>query len=84
MVITILGMVADMELKFIKDRQRAGIEAARADGVYKGRKKNVDDDEIRRCVAAGANKAEVARQLKLSRMTIYRALAEQDDRSDSI
>ncbi len=84
MVITILGMVADMELKFIKDRQRAGIEAARADGVYKGRKKNVDDDEIRRRVAAGANKAEVARQLKLSRMTIYRALAEQDDRSDSI
>jgi hypothetical protein len=48
MVITILGMVADMELKFIKDRQRAGIEAARAEGVYKGRKKNVDDDEIRR------------------------------------
>ena len=35
MVITILGMVADMELTFIKDRQRAGIEAARAEGVYK-------------------------------------------------
>ncbi len=33
MVITILGMVADMELTFIKDRQRAGIEAARAEGV---------------------------------------------------
>ncbi|MDF8335931.1 recombinase family protein, partial [Novosphingobium cyanobacteriorum] len=48
MVITILGMVADMELTFIKDRQRAGIEAARAEGVYKGRKKNIDDDEIRR------------------------------------
>ncbi|MDF8334425.1 hypothetical protein POM99_14550, partial [Novosphingobium sp. HBC54] len=41
-------MVADMELTFIKDRQRAGIEAARAEGVYKGRKKNIDDDEIRR------------------------------------
>ncbi|BCH19977.1 recombinase family protein [Mesorhizobium sp. L-2-11] len=74
MVITILGMVADMELKFIKDRQRAGIAAARADGVYKGRKKNVDDDEIRRRVAAGASKASVARDLKVSRMTVYRAL----------
>jgi DNA invertase Pin-like site-specific DNA recombinase len=84
MVITILGMVADMELKFIKDRQRAGIEAARTDGVYKGRKKNVDDDEIRRRVAPGTNKAEVARQLKVSRMTVYRALAEQEARSDSI
>ncbi|QGM48319.1 recombinase family protein [Methylocystis heyeri] len=74
MVITILGMVADMELKFIKDRQRAGIEAARAEGVYKGRKKNVDDDEIRRRIAAGASKASVARELKVSRMTVYRAL----------
>lgn len=31
MVITILGMVADTELKFIKDRQRTGIETAKAD-----------------------------------------------------
>src|SRR3546814_14251846 len=74
MVITILGMVADMGLKFIKDRQRAGIEAARAEGVYKGRKKNVDDDEIRRLLAAGASKARVARDLTVSRMTVYRAL----------
>lgn len=51
MVITILGMVADMELKFIKDRQRAGIDAAKAEGVYKGRKKNIDDDEIRRRIS---------------------------------
>ncbi|GHG34540.1 hypothetical protein GCM10017322_36840 [Paracoccus aerius] len=28
-VITVLGMVADMELKFIRDRQRAGIEATK-------------------------------------------------------
>lgn len=77
MVITILGMVADMELTFIKDRQRAGIEAAKADGVYKGRKKAVDDEEIRRLVATGATKAQVARELKVSRMTVYRALSGQ-------
>ncbi|TCB60171.1 recombinase family protein [Rhizobium leguminosarum bv. viciae] len=75
MVITILGMVADMELTFIKDRQRAGIEAAKTEGVYKGRKKNVDDEEIRRRIAAGVSKADVARDLKVSRMTVYRALA---------
>jgi DNA invertase Pin-like site-specific DNA recombinase len=78
MVITIFGMVADMELKFIKDRQRAGIEAAKAEGSYKGRKKNVDDDEIRRRIAAGASKASVARDLKVSRMTVYRALENAD------
>jgi DNA invertase Pin-like site-specific DNA recombinase len=74
MVITILGMVADMELQFIKDRQKAGIEAARASGVYKGRRKQIDDDEIRRRIATGATKATVARELNISRMTIYRAL----------
>ncbi|MBD9390572.1 recombinase family protein [Agrobacterium sp. AGB01] len=74
MVVTILGMVADMELQFIKDRQRAGIENARASGVYKGRKKQINDNEIRLRVAAGATKADVARELKVSRMTVYRAL----------
>ncbi|MBY5453950.1 recombinase family protein [Rhizobium leguminosarum] len=76
MVITILGMVADMELTFIKDRQRAGIEAAKAEGVYKGRKKAVDDEDIRRRIAAGASKADVARELRISRMTVYRALGD--------
>ena len=84
MVITILGMVADMELKFIKDRQRAGIDAAKAEGVYKGRKKKIDDEEIRRRIAAGATKAAVARELNVSRMTIYRALEGHTATSESI
>ena len=83
MVITILGMVADMELKFIKDRQRAGIDAAKADGIYTGRKKNVDDAEIRRRIAAGATKAAVARELNISRMTVYRALEDQGSQAAS-
>lgn len=74
MVITVLGMVADMELKFIRDRQRTGIEAAKDKGVYKGRQKTVDDVEIQRRVELGVPKAQVARDLGVSRMTIYRAL----------
>jgi DNA invertase Pin-like site-specific DNA recombinase len=35
MVLNVLGMVAEMELGFIRDSQRAGIEAAKAKGVYK-------------------------------------------------
>jgi DNA invertase Pin-like site-specific DNA recombinase len=31
-VLTVLGMVAEMELGFIRDRQRAGIDAAKAKG----------------------------------------------------
>ena len=33
MVLTVLGMVAEMELGFIRDRQRAGIDAAKAKGA---------------------------------------------------
>ncbi|TDL84599.1 recombinase family protein [Meridianimarinicoccus aquatilis] len=74
MVITVLGMVADMELKFIRDRQRAGIEAAKGKGLYKGRQKRVDDVEIRRLASEGVSKAKIARDLGVSRMTVYRAL----------
>lgn len=76
MVITVLGMVADMELKFIRDRQRAGIDAAKGRGVYKGRQKTVDDIEIRRLAGEGVPKAHIARDLGVSRMTVYRALQE--------
>ena len=58
MVVTVLGMVADMELRFIRDRQRAGIDAAKEKGVYKGRQKSVDDAESRRRAANGTSKAQ--------------------------
>ena len=76
MVITVLGMVADMELKFIKDRQRAGIEAAKAKGTYKGRKKVINEAEIHARIERGQTKAQVAREMGVSRMTVYRALSE--------
>jgi hypothetical protein len=38
-----------------------------AEGIYKGRRKNVDDTEIRNRIAAGATKAAVARDLNVSR-----------------
>ena len=74
MVVTVLGMVADMELKFIRDRQRAGIDAAKRKGVYKGRKKQVDEDRIRQLAGQGIPKARIARDLGVSRMSVYRAL----------
>jgi Resolvase, N terminal domain len=46
MVLTVLGMVAEMEVGFIRERQRAGIEAAKARGVYKGRPVTLDHAEI--------------------------------------
>jgi DNA invertase Pin-like site-specific DNA recombinase len=42
MVLTVLGVVAEMELGFIRDRQRAGIDVAKAKGIYKGRPATFD------------------------------------------
>src|SRR5262245_34542467 len=36
MVLTVLGMVAEMEVGFIRERQRSGIEAAKARGIRVG------------------------------------------------
>jgi DNA invertase Pin-like site-specific DNA recombinase len=41
-VMTVLGMVAQMERRFIKERQREGIERAKGEGVYRGGKRRVD------------------------------------------
>ena len=46
MVLTVLGMVAEMEVGFIRERQRAGIEAAKAKGIYKGRPVTLDHAKI--------------------------------------
>jgi len=84
MVITVLGMVADMELKFIRDRQRAGIDAAKCKGTYKGRQKRVDDEKIRQLALEGVSKAKIARDLGVSRMTVYRALDVAAPKADTV
>ncbi len=69
-------VVGEMERKFILERQRAGIEAAKAAGVYagKGRPKSVPGDEIRRRRAAGEGPTAIARALGVSRRSVYRVL----------
>ena len=78
LVVTVLGMVADMELKFIRDRQRAGIETAKRKGVYRGRQKRIDEERIRQLAAGKVPKARIARDLGISRMSVYRALKNGD------
>jgi DNA invertase Pin-like site-specific DNA recombinase len=73
-VVAVLRAVAEMDLRFVRARQRAGIDAARERGAYKFRRKSVDDAEIRRLAWAGVPKAHIARDLGVSRMSVYRAL----------
>ena len=74
MVLTVLGMVAEMELSFIKDRQRAGIEAAKARGVYKGRPVTFDHAKIVALRKDGLGATEIARAVGCKRGNVYKAL----------
>lgn len=74
MVLTVLGMVAQMERRFIKERQREGIERAKAKGVYRGGVARVDRAAVLEARAAGAGPADIARRMGCSRMQVYRIL----------
>ncbi|WP_341369068.1 helix-turn-helix domain-containing protein [Yoonia sp. BS5-3] len=58
------------------------MEAAKGRGVYKGRRKSIDNAEIRQLADVGVAKAKIARDLGVSRMTVYRALAEPETETD--
>ena len=73
-VLTVLGMVAEMELGFIRDRQRAGIEAAKVKGVYKGRPVKLDWSRIKQMDADGKGPTEIARTIGCSRGMVYKVL----------
>jgi len=74
-LVTVLGMVAEMERKFIRERQQAGIEAAKAKGIYKGRKPSVPVEKVRAMRDAGEGPSAIAKALAVSPMSVYRALA---------
>jgi DNA invertase Pin-like site-specific DNA recombinase len=74
MVLTVLGMVAEMELGFIRDRQRAGIDAAKAKGVYKGRPVTFDRARIVSLRKEGMGATEIAKAVGCKRGNVYKAL----------
>ena len=74
MVLTVLGMVAEMELGFIRDRQRAGIDAAKAKGIYKGRPVTFDRARIASLRKEGMGATETAKAVGCKRGNVYKTL----------
>lgn len=76
-MLTILAAVAQLERATIRERQAEGIALAKMRGVYE-RPARLDADQVAHAherIAAGASKAAVARELGVSRQTLYTALA---------
>jgi DNA invertase Pin-like site-specific DNA recombinase len=72
--LSILGAVAEFERSIIKQRQREGIEKAKANGIYKGRKATIDKDHILSLRDQGLSTYKIAEAMGISRMTVHRAL----------
>ena len=69
-----LGAFAQFERTMIRKRQAEGIAKAKAKGVYAKRKRTVNPDKIKQLFDDGLTKAAIARQLSISRMSVYRSL----------
>ena len=76
LMLAILGAVAAFEADIRKERQMEGIAKAKAHGVYKGRKPTVDVAKVRELHAAGERPSAIAKELKIGRASVYRALAD--------
>jgi DNA invertase Pin-like site-specific DNA recombinase len=74
LLLNVMGAFAQFERALIRERQREGIALAKKSGSYKGRKPTLSAEqaeELRHRVAAGEKKAELAREYKISRETLY-------------
>lgn len=77
LMLAVMGAFAEFERALLRERQREGIALAKQRGAYRGRKKSLSHDqvtEMKRRIEAGEQKAQVARDLGVSRETVYQYL----------
>lgn len=74
LLLGMLAAIAEFETDIRKERQREGIERAKAAGVYRGRKPSVDAAAVRELHEKGVSPTEIAKQLRIGRASVYRAL----------
>lgn len=78
LMLGILGSFAEFERSIIRERQAEGIVLAKKAGKYTGRKRALTPEQVqeaRQRAAAGESKVAIAKELGVSRATLYRALS---------
>lgn len=77
LMLSVMGAFAEFERSLLRERQREGIALAKQRGAYRGRKPSLTATQVtdlKRRIAAGERKAQVARELGVSRETVYQYL----------
>jgi DNA invertase Pin-like site-specific DNA recombinase len=81
LMLSVMGAFAEFERALIRERQREGIALAKQRGAYRGRKKALSSEqvaELRQRASAGEKKSKLARELGISRETLYQYLRTND------
>jgi len=76
-----LAVFAQFETDVRRERQADGIAKAKRAGVYTGGKPRIDRRVVMERLAAGGSPAAVAKALGVSRMSVYRIMAEAGGRT---
>ena len=79
LMLSVMGAIHEFDRALIKERQREGIALAKKRGAFKGRRKSLlqaEVAELRRRIATGMSKSQVAREFGISRQTLYQYLKE--------
>ena len=79
MMLNMLGIFSEFEWQLMRERQMAGIEAAKKKGKYLGRPKSITHEKkkmIMSMVECGASKSEISRKIRVSRASVYRTIDE--------
>ena len=77
LLLSVMGAFAEFERALLRERQREGINLAKQRGAYRGRKRSLNAEQIagmKRRIDAGEKKAQVARDIGVSRETLYQYL----------
>ena len=77
LMLSVMGAFAEFERALIRERQREGIALAKQRGAYRGRKRALSETDIagvKSRIAAGEQKTQIARDLGISRETLYQYL----------
>jgi DNA invertase Pin-like site-specific DNA recombinase len=77
LMLSVMGAFAEFERALLKERQREGIALAKKRGAYRGRKRILSTEQVidlKTRIEAGEKKAKVAREMGISRETLYQYL----------
>ena len=76
LMFNMLGAIAQFERELIRERMLVGIAKAKAEGKYKGRAPTAraQAEKVRQLKQAGVGPSEIARQVGISRTSVFRIL----------